>query len=118
MKTLYRIACRNRQGQVTQIDGLLDRVTVARTVRELNERCSHKKIEYFAEAIDIVTLPYWLLTNLFQEGKITYEELLELAGSNVAERARKRKQNLSGRDPVSRGSSLLSKYSPSQTFDC
>lgn len=119
MKILYRIACRNRQGQVTQTNELLDRVTVARTVRELNERCSHKKIEYFAEAIDILTLPDWLLTNLFQEGKITYEELLELTGSNVAERARKLKRNLPARETIShRRLSLPSKHLYNQTFDC
>ena len=101
------------------MNDLLDRVTVARTVRELNERCSHKKIEYFAEAIDIVTLPDWLLTNLFQEGKITYEELVELTGSNVAERARKLKQNLPARGIVSHKKlSLSSKHLPNQTFDC
>lgn len=93
MRTLYRIACRNRRAQVTQIDNLFDRVTVARVVRELNERCSSKKIEYFAEAIDLKTLPYWLLTDLFQQGKITYEELVELVGPSIAERAIAPKQS-------------------------
>lgn len=97
MKTLYRIACRSRQGQVTQTDQLLDRVTVARVVRELNERCSEREIEYFAEAIDLVTLPYWLLTDLFQRNRLTYEELLELVGPKLAEQAMVLKQDIATR---------------------
>ncbi|PSB07605.1 hypothetical protein C7B61_14430 [filamentous cyanobacterium CCP1] len=93
MKTLYRISCRNGQGQVTELDDLLDRMTVARIVRELNERYIHKKVEYFAQPIDVVSLPHRVLTNLFQEGKITYEELWEFAGSRVAEQAMELKRH-------------------------
>lgn len=103
MKTLYKIACRNQQGQITQMDDLLDRVTVARVVRELNERCSRKKVEYFAEPIDITTLPCRVLTNLFQENKITYEELSECAGANAAEHAMELKRRIPARSPTSHG---------------
>lgn len=117
MKTFYRIACRNRQGQVTQMDELLDRGTVARLVRELNERCSHKKIEYFAESIELITLPCWLLTNLFQEGKITYEELLEFTGSRVAERAIDLKKYVPHGSSSCKGGHPFSKYLRDQNID-
>lgn len=90
MGTLYRIVARTPSGKTFEPNAVFDRAAAACKVRELNERYSYQNYDYVAQAVNLLTLPSWQLADLFQAGKISYGEVQEILGSEVAQLILKR----------------------------